>query len=164
MNNKLPNRKRTRLAGYSYSTYNRYFLTICTKDKVKILSHINVGNEIVSAHIRLSPIGTIVNECILSSNNMADIEVENYVIMPNHVHILLRYEGNGGSSRAPTPTNAMIPHYISTLKRFVNKRAGKDIWQRGYHDHIIRNEYDYKSIWNYIDNNPAKWTEDRYFI
>jgi hypothetical protein len=33
------------------------------------------------------------------------------------------------------------------------------IWQRNYHEHIIRNETEFKNIWGYIDNNPRKWEE-----
>ena len=53
--------------------------------------------------------------------------------------------------------------FISTLKRLTNKTAGHALWQRGYYDHIIRNDRDYRRIWQYIDTNPAKWREDRYY-
>ncbi|MDD6161159.1 MAG: hypothetical protein PUB51_08550, partial [Oscillospiraceae bacterium] len=86
-----------------------------------------------------------------------------YVIMPNHVHLIVRItvreNGAPGSSR---PTQ-MIPRVITTLKRFSNRDTGMDLWQSTYHDHIIRNEADYLRIWNYIDTNPARWQEDRYF-
>ncbi|MBR4393850.1 MAG: hypothetical protein IKT07_07455 [Oscillospiraceae bacterium] len=36
------------------------------------------------------------------------------------------------------------------------------LWQRSFHEHAIRNEHDYREIWEYIDQNPAKWAEDRY--
>ncbi len=68
-----------------------------------------------------------------------------------------------GPSRAPAPTNAMLPHAVSTLKRFVNAELNENIWQRGYYEHVIRNEKDYREIWTYIDQNPAKWMEDRFF-
>jgi hypothetical protein len=53
----------------------------------------------------------------------------------------------------PRPTNAMIPKLISSIKRFTNKQAGFDLWQTSYHDHIIRDEADYRRIWQYIDDN-----------
>ena len=52
---------------------------------------------------------------------------------------------------------------ISTLKRFTNRRCGVQLWQRGYHEHVIRGEKDYLEIWNYIDTNPVQWAEDRYY-
>ena len=49
------------------------------------------------------------------------------------------------------------------MKRFTNKRCGAALWQRSFHEHVIRGEEDYRQIWEYIDTNPAKWTEDRYY-
>ena len=43
------------------------------------------------------------------------------------------------------------------------KTIGAQLWQRSYHEHVIRNEQDYLEIWNYIDGNPAKWSEDQYY-
>ena len=68
-----------------------------------------------------------------------------------------------GPLRASAPTNAVIPHFVSTFKRFCRKDIGKQIFQRSYHDHIIRNEQDYLKIWEYIDNNPTKWKEDCFY-
>ena len=50
------------------------------------------------------------------------------------------------------------------LKRMTNRTCGVPLWQRGYHDHVVRNEADYLRIWNYIDANPAKWAEDKYYV
>ena len=63
----------------------------------------------------------------------------------------------------PAPTNAVIPRLVSTLKRFSNKRCGTALWQRGYYEHVIRGEADYREVWEYIDENPAKWAEDDYY-
>ncbi len=70
---------------------------------------------------------------------------------------------NNGTPKASSPTNAVIPHVISTFKRFVNREIGYPIFQRSYHDHIIRNEKDYLEIYQYIESNPARWAEDRYY-
>ncbi len=56
-----------------------------------------------------------------------------------------------------------IPHYVGTLKRFCNKEIGENIFQRSYHDHIIRNETDYRKIYEYIESNPSKWQKDSYY-
>ncbi len=63
-----------------------------------------------------------------------------------------------------TPANAKIPRAIGVMKRLINKEAGENIFQRSYHEHVIRNEADYRRIWDYIDTNPAKWTEDCYYM
>ena len=87
--------------------------------------------------------------------------------MPNHVHILLNVKQNQclrvGASGMPHPTNGVIPKFVSSLKRFTNRETGAQLWQRGYHDHIVRNEEDFLRIWRYIDNNPAVWLEDKYY-
>ncbi|WP_399553305.1 hypothetical protein [uncultured Intestinimonas sp.] len=61
------------------------------------------------------------------------------------------------------PADAYIPKLISSLKRYTNRSCGSDLWQDGYHDHIIRNEADYLRIWTYMDQNPVKWREDCYY-
>ncbi len=59
--------------------------------------------------------------------------------------------------------NATIPQLVSTLKRFTNKKTGRSIWQRSYHDHIIRTVKQYQKIWQYIDTNPLQWQLDCYY-
>ncbi len=85
--------------------------------------------------------------------------IDKYVIMPNHIHLILEVK-NDGMSQAPSPTNAIVPKFISLFKRYCNREYGKNIFQRSFHDHIIRDENDYLKIWNYIDTNPQKWQED----
>ena len=90
-----------------------------------------------------------------------------YVIMPNHIHILLQVEDGPSGTPAPTErdrANQTIPAFVSMLKRMTNRTCGVPLWQRGYHDHVVRNEADYLRIWNYIDANPAKWAEDKYYV
>ena len=61
------------------------------------------------------------------------------------------------------PTMEAVPNAVSALKRLVNRALGRNIWQRSYHDHVIRGEADDREIWQYIDTNPARWAEDRYY-
>ena len=88
--------------------------------------------------------------------------VDKYVVMPNHIHLILRIEGDGRTLCAPTSA-VSGPRIIKAMKEAVTKRAGFSLWQKGYHDHIIRNDADYLRIWDYIHTNPAKWREDCYF-
>ena len=62
-----------------------------------------------------------------------------------------------------SPPTVGIPNIVRSLKIIVTKQIGFSIWQRGYHDHIIRDEKDYQTRWNYIDNNSARWVNDQYF-
>ena len=66
------------------------------------------------------------------------------------------YKENG-RMRAPSPTNAVIPHFVSTFKRFCHRDVGEKIFQRSYYDHVIRNQQDYNEVWEYVENNPKKW-------
>ena len=161
MLNKLPKRKPTRLRNYDYSSDGYYFVTICTKGKQKILCDIVGGGAYDAPQIELSKYGDITEKYILSTNNIPELAVDKYVIMPNHVHLILVIKN--GTSRAPSPTNNIISHAVSTLKRFVNKEIGKNIFQRSFHDHIIRDQNDYRKIWEYIDNNAAKWEDDCFY-
>ena len=160
----FPIRRTNRLKNYDYNQIGGYFISICSKDKQKIFGSV-VGDGVLDVPTcELSEIGKIVNICIDNIKNLyTDVCIEKYVIMPNHIHMIIQVTNSNGSSRTPTPTNASIPRLISTFKRYTNKECGVSLWQRSYYDHIIRNEEDHVRIWEYIDNNPARWTEDRYY-
>ena len=64
---------------------------------------------------------------------------------------------------ASSQTSPTVSDAVGALKRLVNRRLGHDIWQRSFHEHVIRNENDYREIREYIHSNPAKWAEDRYY-
>ena len=86
--------------------------------------------------------------------------------MPNHIHILLQIAEAPGTGN-PSPT---LGNVIGWYKYQVTKRAdtqfnlnGTKLFQRSYYDHILRGEQDYRDVWQYIDNNPAKWQEDELY-
>ena len=56
-----------------------------------------------------------------------------------------------------------VESIVRSFKTMVSKEIGHTIWQRSYHDHIIRNEMDYKEIWEYIDTNVIKWKLDCFY-
>ncbi len=168
----LPKRKPTRWTEYDYSQNGAYFLTLCTHGRRCILCDI-VGGGILDAPqctVELSQTGNAVKDTIQYINEHNEyMVIDKYVIMPNHIHLIVQISGGDGTSGmpstngtcgSPSPTNAVIPKLISSLKRFTNKYCGVEIWQRSYYDHIIRNEEDYLQIWRYIDENPLKWRED----
>ena len=187
---KFIKRKSPRLVGFDYDSAGAYFVTLCTKDMKCLLSRIELENiraeEIVGTGVPdcpktcLTPCGKIADKYIRQLNDFyPHIFVDNFVIMPNHIHILLVIEelgqsrtpvptcnsaNDGGQSRTPVPTRANTPlsQFISTFKRFCNKEYGQNIWQSRSFDRVIRTEEEYKKIWNYIESNPSKWSEDKY--
>lgn len=88
-----------------------------------------------------------------------------YVIMPNHVHLVVAIEGADGSMWASTPTQGVQPlgARIRSFKTLASKAAGFSLWQRSYYDHVIRNTEDALRIFEYIQANPVRWTEDEYY-
>ena len=166
--NQFPKRKPTRLKNFDYNTIGAYFITICTQDRRQILSHIPVGVDVPGdpKNVELLPCGIVADKCIKGMNEFYDnITVERYVIMPNHIHILL-FVRDGGSPRTSTPTTkqtSAVSHFVSTFKRFCNKECGGNIWQRGFHDHIIRGREDYYEITKYICENPMRWYYDELY-
>ena len=91
--------------------------------------------------------------------------MQKYVIMPNHLHILLQVtQTSTGASGMPRATDAVVPRFVSSIKRFTNRSCGIRLWQKSYYDHIIRDEADYLKHLQYIEDNPAKWLEDQYYM
>ena len=156
-----PERKRNRLAEYSYSQPGAYFITVCTKDRQCILSSIVGGDAHIAPRTELTAVGAVVEKYIRSIPGIAE-----YVIMPNHVHMILRISATDpreGPMWASAPTQANIPQLIRSWKILVSKTLGYAIWQRSYYDHVIRDERDYVVKAQYIIDNPAKWHDDDYF-
>ncbi len=156
----LPKRKPNRLPNYDYSQTGAYFITICTQDKKNLLAGIVGGGVLDAPRVELTHLGQLVEKVILSANQAKGIRVDKFVIMPNHIHLILFVDGD---YETQSRTNARIPHYVSTLKRFCYRDAETKFFQRSYHDHVIRNEQDYLRIWQYIDNNPATWNKDCFY-
>lgn len=151
-----PKRKPNRLKNYDYSQSGVYFITICTKDKENLFW--DVGATI--GRPNLTKAGKIVERAILNiPKSYSSVTVDKYVIMPNHIHLLLHlHNENGRAMHAPT-----ISTVIQQMKGYVTKQLGCNIWQKLFHDHIVRNEESYKKIWQYIKDNPAKWEEDCFY-
>ena len=158
----LPVRKQNRLTEYDYCTPNAYFITVCTENR-KNLFWMDVGAIIDRPKkVPLTNLGIIVQQSIESiPKHYPEITVDHYVIMPNHIHLLLQIhsDSNGRSLIAPT-----ISTVVRLMKGTASKRAGFSIWQKGFYDHVIRNDNDYQDIWNYIEGNPGKWAEDNLYI
>ena len=153
--NKLPERKRNRLENYDYSSSGAYFVTICTKERRNYFWD-NVGATIGRPQdIVLTPYGNIVDEAIKNIPSVYPaVDVDCYVIMPDHIHLLLiiRADELGRPMVAPT-----MSRVVQQLKGYVTKRIGHSIWQKLFFDHIIRNHIDYEEHIKYIYENPMLW-------
>ena len=158
----LPKRKPNRLKDFDYSQPNAYFITICTKDK-EMLFWENVGASIARPEdVRLSKYGKIVVEAIEKISKIYPvITVDNYVVMPNHIHLLMQIHSDSSGRAMLAPTISIV---IQQMKGYATKKIGRSIWQKLFHDHVIRDEKGYLKIWNYIEGNPSKWEEDCFYM
>ena len=135
---------------------------MCTKDRAPLLCEICVGRDVlIPPTVTLSVYGKAVDFRIKALPDFySDIEVPKYVIMPNHVHMLIVINAaQSGGMRTSRPTLQTI---VRSFKTFTTRQFGYSIWQDSFYEHIVRNNEDYLRIWQYIDDNPAKWDEDEY--
>lgn len=176
------NHKQYRYKGYDYSQNGSYFVTICTKNRKSFFGKIiglKKDNYIHDATVLLSNIGKIANKYWLEiPRHFTNVILDEYVIMPNHIHGIIeinsKINGNGNCRnaqwRVPTRIQPLIKnslssilnHYKGNVKRCCNKNnLVYFAWQSRFHDRIIRNDFEYNNIRQYILNNPFKWLLDR---
>lgn len=182
---KLKQHKQMRLANFDYSQNGYYFITVCTKDMKQVLSDVcdslsepvasgfharqnedepDVPGFNINPHIKLSEIGKTVDDTIQYMNsNYEFIKIKHYVIMPNHIHLIIAVNNPDAVVGRGSPT---LHEYIKRLKTFTTKKYGQKLWQLGYYDHIIRNEGDLYNHIQYINENPKKWIlgKDEYYV
>lgn len=159
MDKELPKRKELRLKEYNYGQNGAYFVTICVKDRKCVLWE-SVGTGIARP-IKLSHYGRVVENAIQNiPNHYAGVRIDKYVVMPNHVHLLMRIESGEDGRAMPVPTISTI---IQQTKGYVTKQIGVGIWQSRFYDHVIRNQADYDDVYRYIENNPRQWELDELY-
>ena len=168
-------RRRTiRLKGYDYSKSGAYFITVCTRNRKCLFGHV------INCEMRLNTLGDIVAEEWLRSQELrCEIQLDAFVIMPNHIHgIVIITDDNDsdivgatgrsplhtGSKQAHGPTKHSLGSFIAGFKSAVTKRInilrrspGTPIWQRNYYEHIIRHDDELNHLRSYIANNPISW-------
>ena len=167
----LPKRKNTRLRGFDYSQTGAYFITICTHNRKCLFSNI-VGAIHELPENKLTQYGELAEQIIQFLPGRFHISILKYVIMPNHIHLIIKIK-NDNKKRAiresPLQYNrSIIDKAIGFLKMNVSKKVhntfADKIWQRSYHDHIIRDERDYQKICEYIDTNVLRWDKDCFYV
>ena len=164
MDTQFPQRKRTRWEGFDYNSAGAYFITICTQNRRQLLSHIVGGDVLDAPRSVLLYHGTIADKYLKQLSEFYDyMEVDQYVIMPNHIHFILFVYETDGSKLSTAKQHSAMSRFVSTFKRFCNKEYGENIWQRGCIDHVIRNRDDYQEHIKYISENPTRWHYDELY-
>ena len=180
-----PRRKSMRLEQYDYNTPGAYFITVCTRERRCILALIEKSpiNAVGALHEApavghwLTPEGECVRRYIEAiPARWPAVRPDRYVIMPNHIHLLLTIDGEQTireraireSPLQPGGLRSLLDKVIGYLKmnssRDIHRiRPGELIWQRSYYDHVVRNGDDFCQIADYIDANPTRWAEDRFY-
>ena len=168
----LPQRTNLRLREYDYSLNGAYFVTICVKDRASLFGRVVVGADLVSARAELNPAGRIVEEVLHETiQAFAGVHLDRYVIMPNHFHGIFVISRADTRSAPTVPVTSVVQAfkskttvaYIKAVKAGLLLPFDKQIWQRNYYEHVIRNEKAYLRVCQYIDENPARWEEDEYY-
>jgi len=172
------NRRSIRLQGYDYSQAGAYFVTICTHNKACVFG------DVVDGEMRLNEYGAIVKDEWLRTDTLREnVVIDEYIIMPNHIHgiVIIMGDGRGTLQRASTgpirathrvaPTarglisnsiGAIIGQFKSIVTKDVRKMGFRYFkWQRNYYEHVIRNEDKLNRTREYVLNNPLQWQFDR---
>lgn len=156
----METRKDIRLPGFDYSQGGVYFITVCTRNKELLLWERDAFVGATCGRPPLSAAGEMVDREIAHLSSVyPNVWIEKAVVMPNHIHLLLCIESEESGRPQVAPTVSRI---MQQFKGTVSKRCGRPVWQKGYYDHVIRDENDFLTKWNYIDTNPARWQEDQY--
>ncbi|HHT9135222.1 MAG TPA: transposase [Candidatus Avalokitesvara rifleensis] len=170
--NLQPLRRRSiRLKGYDYSQAGAYFITICVKDRKCLLG------EVIDGEIILSAIGKIIEKCWVEiPKHFPHVQLDRYVIMPNHIHGIIEILGNYVGVEDIQPLQRInryqkvIPKSLGSVVRgfkvgvvkWCRQNQYKHFaWQRNYYEHILRNKDELNCIREYIINNPLHWQFDR---
>ena len=147
-------RKSPRIPGYSYAAPNYYFITICTYEKACIFGKPHELNEY----------GTWAKEYLEKIPVLySSVKLDKYVVMPNHIHGIFVLESEKQEDSSTNICTIVGQYKMSVTKKIRMREPKKQVWQRSFHDHIIRNQESYEKIWNYIEDNPRKWEEDCFY-
>ena len=163
-------RRSIRLPGYDYSQAGYYFVTICCYQRQCLFG------EIVNGKMQLNQYGEIVKEEWLRSSIIRqEIELDWYIVMPNHFHGIVIINSVGAKGFSPSISrskqsmkskslSSLITGFKSSVTKNINRirhAPGTPVWQRNYYEHIIRTEASLDRIRTYIDNNPLSWYLDQ---
>lgn len=159
----LPKRKPNRLAEYDYGSIGAYFLTICTEHRKSILSSVEGVGEGFPLP-KLTSYGEIAERYIyLLSMRYPMATIDAYVIMPNHIHLLLTLGGRRNASPTVTTMMGWMKYQMTKDINSLRNTPGEKVFQRSFYDHVIRDEEDYRIRLQYIKENPLRWERDELY-
>jgi len=160
LENNLPKRKYPRLTHYDYRSTGAYYITICTQNRRCLLSHI-VGRGLAPAEIQYTAYGKIAQEqLLLLEQRYPSLKIDQYVIMPNHIHAILVLEETVGDSQRPTIMDIVCAYKSLTTRQCKKVQPIDKLFQSSFYEHVIRGHEDYFEIAEYIMNNPKQWELD----
>ena len=149
-------RKPLRIREFDYASENLYLVTVCTHERRCFLG------QIVGETLNASTFGRVVAKQVdLLSARLAGVQVDAFVVMPNHVHVIVALERARQAS--PLRLGTVMGSFKSGSAREINAlrgTPGEGVWQRGYHDHVIRDESDLLRVREYVETNPIRWALD----
>ena len=156
-----PKRKHPRLKDYDYSLPGYYYVTIHTEKNVPCLSRVGRGLAPAGVVIRLTAQGKLVQKQLFAlEQRFSNVKVDKYVIMPTHIHVILRLtEIKAGDIQSPSLMD-VIRTFKSLATRECNQTLntpGNKLFQTSFYETVLRNESAYQEAWKYIDQNPEKW-------
>jgi len=165
-----PRRRSLRLPGYDYSQAGAYFITACTHNRAMLFG------DVIDGVVRLSEMGAIVQQAWDDlPTHYHGIDLDAFIVMPNHVHGIIvladqseRRHANPEivrgfktfSARRVNERARIGVHVEAGFKPALGPRTRTIRWQRGYYEHVVRNEKALDRIRAYIANNPARWADD----
>jgi putative transposase len=167
-------RRSIRLSRYDYTRAGAYFITLCVHQKQCIFGRIQNGEMRLNAHGR-----AVADEWLQTATIRDAVELDEWVVMPNHFHGILFIGSKGTARRAPTPlmrerygnpVSGSVPTIVRSFKSAATRRVnmirstpGEELWQRNYWERVVRNESELNVIREYIRTNAASWESDRLY-
>lgn len=165
---------------FDYGAYGYYYVTICTRNKKCLLSTISVGSDaLVAPNVTPTKLGEKVWECF---NNIAimneNIEIDTFILMPNHIHAIIiikneepveqidkKYAFEISERRGRRSLQGLMKDFKSITTRYYKNmfNANCSLRQESFYDEVIKNDEHYLGVCQYINDNPNKWAEDKYF-
>ena len=164
-------RRSVRFAGYDYRLGGAYFVTICAAQRRMVFGRIE------NAQMRLHPYGRIAVACWEEVNvHFPHVALDEFVVMPNHFHAIVMLQENAPNISTPQtgqfarPVAGSLATIVANFKAAVTRNINRErtkremapvvVWQRNYHEHIIRHETELNDTRRYIIENPLHWGKD----
>ena len=156
----LPKRKHTRLKNYDYSLPGYYYVTIHASQGGIRFSEVRRGILPNPAEVKLLEAGLVAQRQLFAlQERYPYVKIDQYVIMPTHIHAIICLEGGGSPEARPSLTD-IICAYKSLTARQINQQMrtpGRKVFQTSFYETVLRNKKAYEECWKYIAGNPEKW-------